>query len=66
MASVTAQVAGSSDRKGYNATTIADLKKQIGPEVANYQATVNGEAQEDTYSLSDYEFVALTVKVKGA
>lgn len=65
MAKVTAQVLGGA-LKQIEADTISGVKALMGEAYANYQATVNGEAADDDYELADYEFVALSAKVKGA
>lgn len=63
MAKVQAQVVGG-DIKQHEADTVASLKSALN--LGNYQATVNGEPVDDDHQLSDYEFVALAPKVKGA
>ena len=63
MAKVTVQAVGGALKEG-NADTVAELKRQLG--LATYQASVNGEPADDDYELSDYEFVSLAPKVKGA
>jgi hypothetical protein len=62
-AKVTVQPVGAalSQREAHD---IRDLKSQLG--LSSYQATVNGEPVDDDYELSDYEFVSLAPKVKGA
>lgn len=59
---VQVQVSGGSIQTK-KAETVADLKSELG--VESYQASVNGEPQEDDYELADYEFVSLTPAVKG-
>jgi hypothetical protein len=63
MASVQVQVAGGSIKQ-VEADTIEELKAKLG--ASTHQATVNGEPQDGDYDLSDFEFVTLTAKVKGA
>ncbi|MNJ94830.1 hypothetical protein D3C87_125330 [compost metagenome] len=63
MAKVQAQVTGGSITQ-QEANTVSELKQKLA--VASYQATVNGEPVEDTHTLREYDFVALTPKVKGA
>jgi len=63
---LTVQVSGGERMGGKTAETVAELKRGLDASVANYQATVNGEPVEDTHVLSDFAFVALTAKVKGA
>lgn len=63
MATVTGQAVGGA-LKQIEASTVSDVKEQLNLE--SYQATVNGEPCDDDYELSDYEFVSLAPKVKGA
>lgn len=46
------------------ASTVLEVKSKLGKQ--NYQATVNGIPQEDSYALSNDESVILTEKQKGA
>lgn len=46
------------------AVTVGDLKKSLGKD--NFQATVNGIPQEDSYTLAEMQAVILTEKQKGA
>lgn len=61
---ITAQAVGGQPKVLDNVETVGDLKEQMN--LSSYQATVNGEAADDDYELSDYEFVSLAPKVKGA
>lgn len=61
MASVQVQVAGGSIQ-AKDADTVGDLATQVGAQ--GYIATVNGEPQEYTFTLSDYEFVSFAKAVK--
>lgn len=63
MAKVQAQVVGG-DIKHLEAETVGDIKRQLSQ--PSYQATVNGEPEDDDYALVDYEFVSLAPAVKGA
>jgi hypothetical protein len=63
MATVSVQVAGGALALK-QASTIAELKQLLG--VQHYTATVNGEPQDNDYSLSEGEFVTLAAAVKGA
>lgn len=63
MAKVQVQVVGG-DIKSKEATTVAELQSALG--LATYQASVNGEPVDGDHELSDYEFVSLSPKVKGA
>lgn len=63
MAKVIAKVVGGSPKE-MEATTVGNLKTQMG--LTNHTATVNGEPENDTYELSDYEFVDFAVAAKGA
>lgn len=63
MAKVTVQVAGGQPQQK-EAITIAGLKEQMS--LPNHAATVNGEPADNSYELSDYEFVTLAAAVKGA
>lgn len=63
MAKVQVQVTGGSIQQ-VEAYNVAALKAQLN--VPTYQATVNGESEDDNYELSDYEFVVLSPAVKGA
>lgn len=63
MAKVQTQVVGGSIQQK-EADTVGELKEMLG--VGSYQATVNGEPQDDDYELADYEFVAFATKTKGA
>lgn len=62
---INAQVVGGSLKQFDNVSTVADLKKAMNLQ-GNYQATVNGEVQDDSYELQDYEFVSFAQQVKGA
>ena len=64
MAKVQVQVAGGAIKQ-MEANSIRQLKGQLSG-VSAYQATVNGEPASDSHSLSDFEFVTLTEKTKGA
>jgi hypothetical protein len=63
MAKVQVQAVGGSIQSK-EADTVGELKAAM--ELTSYQATVNGEPEGDDYELSDYEFVSLAPKVKGA
>lgn len=61
MAKVQAQVAGGSIKQ-IAASTVRDAKAKMN--CAGYTATVNGDPADDSYELSDFEFVALAKPVK--
>jgi hypothetical protein len=61
MAKVQVKVSGGEIQEK-EARTIGELKSLVGAE--GYVASVNGEPEADTYSLSDYEFVSLAKPVK--
>lgn len=61
---VTAQAVGGQPKVFDNIETVGELKEQMN--LGSYQASVNGEPADDDYALSDYEFVSLAPKVKGA
>lgn len=61
MAKVQVQVAGGSIQQK-EAACIEDLANAVG--AAGYIATVNGEAVDKTYRLTDYEFVSFAKAVK--
>lgn len=63
MAKVQVQVTGGAIQQK-EVGTVGDVKSQYPG--ANYTATVNGEPADDSYVLSDYEFITLTESVKGA
>lgn len=63
MAKVQVQAVGG-DIKQQEASTVSELMTKLG--LTNYQASVNGEPVDSDYELSDYEFVSLAPKVKGA
>lgn len=63
MATVQVQVVGGAIKQ-LDTGTVGDVKKAL--EVSGYTATVNGEPKDDSYHLSDYEFVSLAPAVKGA
>ena len=63
MAKVHAQVTGGTIKE-IEANTVGDVKRVM--DAANYTATVNGEPADNSYELSDFEFVALAPSVKGA
>lgn len=64
MAKVHTQAHGSQSILEKEADTIAQLRAQLELD-DSYQATVNGEPEDDDYELQDYEFVAFAAKVKG-
>lgn len=61
MAKVQVQVAGGTIQSK-EASTVAGLSEMVG--AAGYVATVNGEPQDGSYSLSDFEFVSFAKAVK--
>lgn len=61
---VTVQAVGGQPKVFDNIETVGELKEQMN--LGSYQASVNGEPADDDYELSDYEFVSLAPKVKGA
>lgn len=63
MARVQVQVVGGSIVEKY-ASTIGELKAQL--DLTNYQGSVNGEPEDDNYTLKDFEFVSFSQQVKGA
>lgn len=63
MAKVQVQVVGG-DIKQHEVETVSELLSKLG--LTNYQASVNGEPVDSDYELSDYEFVSLAPRVKGA
>jgi sulfur carrier protein ThiS len=63
MAKVTVQVVGGS-LKQMEKNTVQDIMTELG--LTNYGATVNGDAVQNNYELSDFEFVTLAPQVKGA
>jgi len=63
MAKVTAQVLGGDPKLLEGVDTVAEVKSRL--QVSGHTATVNGEAADDDYQLSDYEFVTLSPAVKG-
>jgi hypothetical protein len=63
MAKVTAQVLGGDPKVLDDCGTVGQVKSRLG--VATHTATVNGEPAEDSYQLSDFEFVSLSPAVKG-
>lgn len=63
MPKVNVQVIGGAIKQ-IEANTVGDVKTAM--DAGKYTATVNGEPAEDSYVLSDYEFVALAPQVKGA
>ena len=60
---IKAQVSGGSIQNLDDVETVGDVKKRL--EVTGYTATVNGEPADNSYELSDYEFVMLAPAVKG-
>jgi len=64
MAKVQAQVLGGEIKSLADVGTVGDVKDRL--QVTNHTATVNGEPVEDSYELSDYEFVSMSPAVKGA
>lgn len=63
MAKVVARVLGGEIKEVTGVNTVADVKSRLG--ASNHKATVNGEPAEDTYTLSDEDFVSLAPAVKG-
>jgi hypothetical protein len=63
MAKVHAQVMGGDIKELADVSSVADVKSRL--QATNHTATVNGEAVEDDYELSDFEFVTLAPAVKG-
>jgi hypothetical protein len=61
---VTVSVIGSTPRVLDGVSTPADAVRLMGL-TGNYAATVNGTPAELTQELEDYEFVTLSVAVKG-
>lgn len=63
MAQITVEVIGGALQK-LTASKIQDVLTQLN--LPNHAASVNGDAVEVTYTLSDYEYVTLAPNVKGA
>jgi sulfur carrier protein ThiS len=63
MAKIQVQALGGSIQQK-DARNVKELKEALN--LPNHQATVNGEPVSDDHEFSDYEFVTLTEKVKGA
>jgi hypothetical protein len=61
LAKVTVQVAGG-DPQQKEAETVADLMSSMNLE--GHTATVNGEPEDGSYELEDFEFVTFAKKVK--
>lgn len=61
---VTAQVTGGAPKLLDNVRTVGDVKQQMNV-TTGYSASVNGDPEDDTYELSDYENVSLAPSVKG-
>lgn len=62
MAKVTVKTLGGTPMEK-TAETVGELKRLLG--FTNYTATVNKEAQDDSYRLEDDDYVVLTQNVKG-
>lgn len=62
MASVIASVIGGTPMR-VDATTVGDLKNKL--ELTNYTAAVNGETEDDDFTLSAEDFVSLSKAAKG-
>lgn len=62
MASVLACVLGG-DPVRLEAADVGDVKEQLN--VATYTATVDGEPTDDSFELTDEQFVSLSPSVKG-
>lgn len=63
MALVKVKILGNPEVKEYSVETIGELKKEL--EFDNYSASVNGEAQNDSYRPSDAQLITLSPSVKG-
>jgi len=61
---ITAQVAGGPRQDVDGCKTVGEIRNKLGLD-KSYRATVNGEPEDDTYTLKDYEFVAFAPAVKG-
>lgn len=55
-------IGGEVQEKNYS--TVAEIKKDM--DLPNHQAMVQGEPEDDSYELQDYDVVTLAPKVKGA
>jgi hypothetical protein len=64
MAKVQAQVAGGSIVQ-HEASTVAELRTLMNLE-STYGAHVNGEPEEASYELEDYQMVTFAQQTKGA
>lgn len=62
MAQVSVKIAGGSMQLK-DAATIGELKNSLG--LTNHSAAVNGEIEDDSYQLSEGEFITLSPQVKG-
>lgn len=60
---VVVQVLGGSKQVLDGATTVSDVKRQLG--VDKYSASINGEPASDHQQLEDGDFVSLSQAVKG-
>jgi len=63
MAEVTVKVVGKAGATDENASTIGELKSSLG--LPSYSASVNRNPQDDSFELSDGDFVTLAASVKG-
>lgn len=63
MAEVVVKVIGGQPQN-LSANTVEEVKSKLG--LTTHVATVNGESVNDSYVLSDNEFVSLAPAVKGA
>ena len=63
MALVKVKILGNPKVEEYSVDSIGELKKELGLE--GYSATVNGSAQDDSYSPQDAQLITFAKAVKG-
>ena len=63
MAIVSVKILGNTEVKSHDVETIAQLKAELG--LADYKGSVNGDPQDDSFSLSSGDLVTFAESVKG-
>lgn len=61
---ITAQVSGGARQDVDGCSTVGQIRAKLGLD-KSYRATVNGEPENDEYTLKDYELIQFAPAVKG-
>lgn len=66
MSKVTVQVIGAEPKVVENTSTVAEALRKAGVDSKKYTIMMNGDAAEPADEVTDFAYISLTEKVKGA